>query len=59
MANGIAPDFIQSDMSYTARIFTLSPHFTEADQAIADLTINHPQTVARLSARQIGNQCGE
>jgi len=58
MIKKIASDFIQSDMSYTVRIFTLSPHFTQADQAIADLTLNHPQTVAHLSARQLGSQCG-
>lgn len=58
MAFNTISEFIQSDMLCTARISTLSPHFTDADQAIADLTINHPQTVAQLSARQLGSQCG-
>lgn len=58
MALNSPSDFIQPEMLCTARISTLSPHFTEADQAIADLTINHPQTVAQLSARQLGSQCG-
>ena len=45
------------DLNTTARINTLSPHFTPADQLVADLTINHPQTVIKLSARELGRQC--
>lgn len=52
------PESLKSDPLCTPRIFTLSPHFTKADQAIADLTISHPQTVAKLSARKLGHQCG-
>jgi len=51
------PEELQSELLTTARIFTLSPHFTRADQLIADLTINHPQTVIKLSARELGRQC--
>ncbi|MBU1934485.1 MurR/RpiR family transcriptional regulator [Patescibacteria group bacterium] len=42
------------ELSCTARIFTLTPHFTQADHAIADLAINHPQLVATCSARELG-----
>jgi RpiR family transcriptional regulator, carbohydrate utilization regulator len=49
---------IQSELVTTTRIFTLTPHFTQADQLLADLTINHPQTVIKLSAREFGRQCG-
>ena len=42
------------ELACTARIFTLTPHFTQADHAIADLAINHPQLVALSSARELG-----
>ena len=51
------PEEIQSELMTTTRIHTLSPHFTHADQLLADLTINHPQTVIKLSARELGRQC--
>jgi DNA-binding MurR/RpiR family transcriptional regulator len=51
------PDQFQSELLTTTRIHTLTPHFTRADQLIADLTINHPQTVIKLSARELGRQC--
>jgi DNA-binding MurR/RpiR family transcriptional regulator len=49
---------IQPHTACTARINILYPHFTPADRAIADLTISHPQMVARLSSRELGRQCG-
>jgi len=58
MSTSILPDTQQSEIPCTARIFTLIPHFTKADQAISDITINHPQVVVRLSARELGHQCG-
>ena len=51
------PEELQSELMTTMRIHTLSTHFTRADQFIADLTINHPQTVIKLSARELGRQC--
>ena len=42
------------ELSCTARIFTLTPHFTQADHAIAGLAINHPQLVVTSSARELG-----
>jgi DNA-binding MurR/RpiR family transcriptional regulator len=57
MLKNSLPDEIQSELLTTTRIHTLSPHFTPADQRIADLTINHPQTVIKLSARELGHQC--
>jgi RpiR family carbohydrate utilization transcriptional regulator len=50
-------EVLQSELLTTTRIFTLSPHFTRTDQLLADLTINHPQTVIKLSARELGRQC--
>lgn len=49
---------IQPYTACTARINILYPHFTPADRVIADLTISHPQVVARLSSRELGRQCG-
>ena len=49
---------VQADTPCTARINILYPHFTKADQAMADLIIDHPQTVAKLSSRELGRQCG-
>ena len=53
----VLPEEFQSELMTTTRIHTLSPHFTRADQLLADLTINHPQTVIKLSARELGRQC--
>jgi DNA-binding MurR/RpiR family transcriptional regulator len=58
MAEALLPESAQLEATCTARISTLYPHFTKADRAIADLTIHHPQTVARLSSRELGRQCG-
>lgn len=57
MLKNALPDELQSELLTTTRIYTLSPHFTRADQVIVDLTINHPQTVIKLSARELGRQC--
>lgn len=57
MSKNAFPEELQSELKTTTRIFTLSPHFTPADQLIADLTINHPQNVIKLSARELGRQC--
>lgn len=57
MLKNVLPEELQSELMTTTRIHTLSPHFTRADQLIADLTINHPQTVIKLSARELGRQC--
>lgn len=53
----VFPEELQSELLTTTRIHTLSPHFTRADQLLADLTINHPQTAIKLSARELGRQC--
>ena len=58
MADVSLPQSVQPEAMCTARINTLYPHFTKADRAIASLTINHPQTVARLPSRELGRQCG-
>jgi DNA-binding MurR/RpiR family transcriptional regulator len=58
MAEALLPESAQLEATCTARISTLYPHFTKADRAIANLTIHHPQTVARLSSRELGRQCG-
>lgn len=58
MTEGLLPQSMQLEATCTARISTLYPHFTKADRTIAELTINHPQTVARLSSREMGRQCG-
>lgn len=58
MIKDLLPQSMQLEATCTARISTLYPHFTKADRTIAELTINHPQTVARLSSREIGRQCG-
>lgn len=58
MAEALLSESAQLEATCTARISTLYPHFTKADRAIADLTIDHPQTVARLSSRELGRQCG-
>lgn len=57
MLKNVLPEELQSELMTTTRIYTLSPHFTRADQLIADMTINHPQTVIKLSARELGHQC--
>jgi len=57
MLKNVLPEELQSELTATTRIHTLSPHFTRADQSIADLTIDHPQTVIKLSARELGRQC--
>jgi len=48
----------QLEAPCTARINMLYPHFTKADRAMANLVVDHPQTVARLSSRELGRQCG-
>jgi DNA-binding MurR/RpiR family transcriptional regulator len=45
------------DLACEARIFALAPHFTQADHALADLALNHPEIVVRSSARELGRQC--
>jgi len=57
MSKNVLPEVFQYEIATTSRIFTLSPHFTRADQILADLTINHPQAVIKLSARELGRQC--
>jgi DNA-binding MurR/RpiR family transcriptional regulator len=52
------PGSFQTELVCTARIFTLSPHFTKADQALADLTVSHPQSVLKMSSREFGKHCG-
>ena len=51
-------DASAAELLCTARIFTLTPHFTKADQALADLTIYHPQSVIKMSSRELGKHCG-
>ena len=58
IAEALLPETAQLEATCTARISTLYPHFTKADRAIAHSTIHHPQTVAKLSSRELGRQCG-
>jgi len=58
MSESLLPESAQSIGPCTARISTLYPHFTKVERMLADLTIHHPQTVARLSSRELGRQCG-
>lgn len=58
IAEALLSESAQLEATCTARISTLYPHFTKADRAIAHMTIHHPQTVAKLSSRELGRQCG-
>jgi DNA-binding MurR/RpiR family transcriptional regulator len=58
MTKAVLPETVQQEATCTARISTRYPHYTKADQAIADLTIDHPQTVVGLSSRELGRRCG-
>lgn len=57
-SKGLLPESIHSDATCTARLSMLYPHFTKADRAVANMTISHPQTIAKLSAREMARQCG-
>ena len=57
MVNKSSPNLFDPNLVSTARIFSLAHQLTQADRAIADLAINHPQLVAVSSARELGRQC--
>jgi DNA-binding MurR/RpiR family transcriptional regulator len=58
MTKSILSEPLQAELSCTARLDALAPHFTKADHGIADRILSHPQTMVRLSARELGRQCG-